>query len=454
MRGWRTARAILCLVALGLALDPCAWAISDEEIFRDFPFNLVNPGARALGVGGAFISLADDATAAQANPAGLINLRRPELFVELRAQGYDTSSTLVSATIDTPFFMGDVAAGAESDPLRTFTPTFLSYVIPFPRVALGFSRLESLNANTRTRNLFTISGLEAQIGIDPITGDRVITGYQPIDFTLSAEADLDARVAQYNAAIALSLHRRFSIGLTAVLGTADVIGRADNLFRDNAGVLFQQPTLDYATRIDDSAADFAFNAGLLWRPADWVSIGAVYREGLRFELEQTVLDLGVRAGQAQEIAGERFTNVLHLPDSYGAGISFRPAESWTILLDLVEVQYSDLLDGYVAGLNRLSFPDSEAEFTVDDGTEVHLGLEKIFLGGKTPIALRLGAWSDPDHRIRAAAGSDLAAVFPPGSEVTHVTFGFGATLRSIQLDFAGDVSDVNSAISMSAIYRF
>ena len=38
-------------------------------------FNLQNPGARAMGIGGAFISLADDSTAAQANPAGLTQLR-------------------------------------------------------------------------------------------------------------------------------------------------------------------------------------------------------------------------------------------------------------------------------------------------------------------------------------------------------------------------------------------
>jgi hypothetical protein len=136
------------------------------------------------------------------------------------------------------------------------------------------------------------------------------------------------------------------------------------------------------------------------------------------------------------------------------GVSFRPAEAWTILLDVVHLQYSDLLDGYLAGLNRLSFPNSSAEYTVDDGTEVRFGLEKIFLGGKTPIALRFGAWSDPDHRIRAAEGTDLAAVFPPGEEVNHLTLGLGATLRSIQLDFAGDVSDVSSTISFSAIHRF
>lgn len=42
-------------------------------------------GARALGLGGAFTAIADDATAASWNPAGLIQLERPEWSVVFRA---------------------------------------------------------------------------------------------------------------------------------------------------------------------------------------------------------------------------------------------------------------------------------------------------------------------------------------------------------------------------------
>ena len=67
-----------------LAVSP-AFALTDEEVFRNFRFNLINPGARSLAMGGAFISLADDATAAQANPAGLGFLTRWEFFAEVRS---------------------------------------------------------------------------------------------------------------------------------------------------------------------------------------------------------------------------------------------------------------------------------------------------------------------------------------------------------------------------------
>src|SRR3989338_2646899 len=41
--------------------------------------NPVGSGARAIGMGGAFIAIADDATAASWNPAGLVQLEKPEI---------------------------------------------------------------------------------------------------------------------------------------------------------------------------------------------------------------------------------------------------------------------------------------------------------------------------------------------------------------------------------------
>ncbi len=433
----RTRRPIALILALLFAPASVAFGISDEEIFRDFPFNVVNPGARALGVGGAFISLADDSTATQANPAGLTTLRRPELFAELRAQRYDTSSISTSGTVNDTFFQGDLTTSAVSEPDSSFSPTFVSYVIPFRRVALGFSRLESLNTQTRTTNAFAISGTEAIIDADNETGVPIIIGTQPVDLELTAEADVDATIVQYNVAIAFDLHRRFSLGLTGVVGTADIRGRVDNLFVDLTGGPFSQPTLDYSTRIDDSDTDFSYNVGLLWRPAGWMNLGAVYRQGLRMVVEESIADTGARAPQAQELFGASFDNVLHTPDSYGLGISFRPSEPWTILVDVVHLEYSDLMEDYVSGLNRISFPSDRVDFTVNDGSEYHAGLERIFLSGITPIAMRLGAWSDPDHRIRAVESSGLQEAFPAGERVTHYTAGFGMTLKqALQIDFA------------------
>src|SRR5690348_1460924 len=55
-----------CLLASAPAL-----AVTNVEANAGPQFNFINPGARSLGMGGAFIGLADDSTAAYTNPAGL-----------------------------------------------------------------------------------------------------------------------------------------------------------------------------------------------------------------------------------------------------------------------------------------------------------------------------------------------------------------------------------------------
>jgi len=47
--------------------------------------NRPGSGARAAGMGNAFIAVSDDGTAASWNPAGLSQLRRPELSVVFNA---------------------------------------------------------------------------------------------------------------------------------------------------------------------------------------------------------------------------------------------------------------------------------------------------------------------------------------------------------------------------------
>lgn len=69
------------LIAAEATTVPC-WS-QDSSGITDTTFS--SPGARSIGLGGAFAAIADDATAAFANPAGLIQILRPEISFELRA---------------------------------------------------------------------------------------------------------------------------------------------------------------------------------------------------------------------------------------------------------------------------------------------------------------------------------------------------------------------------------
>jgi len=79
-----------------------------------------NPGARSIGLGGAFAAIADDATAAFANPAGLIQILRPELSAELRA-------TVSTATSGAPYELASGISGLG----------FFSFVYPSRKMAFA-----------------------------------------------------------------------------------------------------------------------------------------------------------------------------------------------------------------------------------------------------------------------------------------------------------------------------
>src|SRR5947209_13559957 len=57
-------------------------AQSSAELNAGIQYNFSAPGARSMATAGAFIADASDATAAYANPAGLVNLPRGEMSIE------------------------------------------------------------------------------------------------------------------------------------------------------------------------------------------------------------------------------------------------------------------------------------------------------------------------------------------------------------------------------------
>src|SRR5262249_8171327 len=70
-----------------------AWAQSKVEVKAGIQFDFLAPGARSLALGGAFTAVADDATAAFTNPAGLRHITKKEISFEGRVRRYETPFT-------------------------------------------------------------------------------------------------------------------------------------------------------------------------------------------------------------------------------------------------------------------------------------------------------------------------------------------------------------------------
>ena len=94
---------------------------------------------------------------------------------------------------------------------------------------------------------------------------------------------------------------------------------------------------------------------------------------------------------------------------------------------------------------------------VDDVDELHLGAEYVFLNPTSIIAVRLGAWLEPDHQIRATITESSPvdrALHLRGEDEMHYAVGLGVALQNFQIDLAADFADRVDTVSLSAIYSF
>ena len=122
-----------------------AWAQSNDEVQTGTQFNFIAPGARSLGLGGAFLGLADDATAAYSNPAGLTQLTEPEVSLEGRAWNYKSLFVERGRAGGEPSGIGiDVVEGLREGEIDDEAGglSFLSYVHVGRRWALAAYRHE------------------------------------------------------------------------------------------------------------------------------------------------------------------------------------------------------------------------------------------------------------------------------------------------------------------------
>jgi len=436
-----TARWTALVLAVALGGATALFAVTDEEIFREFRFNLTNPGARSLALGGAFIAVADDATASLANPAGLMLLARPEFFTEMRDSKAD------SATIEQS--IGAETIRSTTEPRAVFSPSFVSYVHPWKRFAAGVSRVELNKATNATGSLFSLA-------FDANNPSNI--------FALGGTGTIETDLSVWNATGAMKVGEKISVGATVALGILNIHSAVSNTLTNTDPNSFNPnvPQTLYTTSINDNDTSVSFNAGVHWRPFSKLSFGAVYRGGLKFRVNETIANDGFFGGGFATLAAVKnpFTTNFNTPDSWGAGAAWRPLAALTVSADWVHIQYTDILGGFQAGLNVLTLFDPNAIFKLNDADEFHLGGEWVFTAGSIPWAVRGGAYSEHNSRIFADFVNNQSFAsnnhsFPGRDTITHWTGGTGVVVKDrFQIDVAADISRIAKQYVVSTIFRF
>ncbi len=407
-----------------------------------------NPGARSLGLGGAFVALADDATAAFANPAGLVQLTRTEISAEGKLWNYQTPYTSGGRLGGLPTGIGlddntSLLLRSSESSAALSGLSYLSFVYPKGdwSIAVYRHQLAKFETSLETQGFFgTVSGEDFRY--------PDIRGHNKI------------HIVTYGVSGAYRVTENFSVGVGLSYFVGDARIQTDfyepipsTLPEGFFGLNIYDPGARSSTEldvIDDTA--LGLSLGALWRINEQWSLGGFYRGAPTFELTVEALSGPANEDLPVDTIERRQTGfMLDFPGVVGAGFAYRsPGGTTTISFEWDRVFYSSFTESIEAGA------DEEQDVLIDDADELRLGLEYVFLKTRPVIALRGGIWLDPDHRIRSFSPDDplARAFFRAGDDELHGSLGLGVVFDRFQLDFGVDLSELVKSASLSAIYSF
>jgi long-subunit fatty acid transport protein len=413
-----------------------------------------------MGTGGAFIAIADDATAANWNPGGLTQLVLPEMSMVYTYEDKDLDGTNVN--------------------FRSLN--YLSAVYPFSIgevnlvTSLNFQKLYDFyfdnNFDTQTRKL----DMDATM-LGVVTGDTIAVEkhYKDDLSRVIGSNQIVGEVGALSPAIAVQLTPSFAMGFAYNFWKDGMVGpRYENqyghsrqgTFNQYAEVYFDDRaprcTCDGGQTCDDTAVPprttidnpsclasaellpgstaFAvpinynsqykstqdisfsgqnFNVGLLWKASPRITLGAVYRSeftaDLRREQRVQIIKTNYQAGTYNY--HWKFHEKMRFPASYGVGAAFRYSDNLSLALDVSRIEWDRFTYEYedgaeVSPVNGVPLKNAG----IDPTMTYRLGAEYLVIRPKYVVPIRGGFFYDPepardnpDDYYGASLGTGLAS---------------------------------------------
>ena len=346
--------------------------------------NPVGSGARALGMGGAFIAVADDATAASWNPGGLIQLKKPEISVV---------GNWFHRTEDNEF--GGDPQTSRSESVSEEDINYLSMAYPFTLfnrnmiVSLNYQHLYDF---TRKRKF-------------PF---RIVTHLEGGN-TLIVDANQHYRekgsLSALGLAYCIQIIPQLSFGFTLNFWDDDI---SNNGWEENYhatglttiktpwGDVIESP-FKFDRTVKYSLSGFNANMGVLWRATDKLTVGLVFKSPFTADLKYESIE-NVVENQSILITQDEENQKLDMPISYGVGLSYRFSDKFTIAADIYRTEWQDfvLTDSYGNEICPIT-GKSVHESDINPTHQVRLGAEYLFINRKPRyvIPLRAGVFYDP-----------------------------------------------------------
>ena len=406
---------------LGLWLGLACFGQTNEELFREYQFNFNLPGARANGMGGAFIGLSDDASASFTNPAGLAFLNETAITLEYRDRTLDALSGS---------FEGAITSEFEQQEATLAQATFFSLNFRLKSWYLGVFQYDYLNDtqersfNSTSRDIFNRPRVEQR----------------------------DIFLDLHGTARGVGVARRFGKWKVGVTFNELDITAETQYSRQSLTIDIPPTRTSYFSTIDDKDTAFGYSVGILHEPKENFSWGLVWRDNPKFSLTESARQLI----NQQPLFDLEFEIPFVAPDVLGAGVRWRVRPQLSILADWQRIFYSQIIkDGFfiVEGRNT----DSEDNYTISDTNEIHIGSEWLIPGKNNVWALRAGFFRNPRHAVNYI-GDDPAIVDrfrgTGLKDENHFTAGFGWVFKNtIELDISANFWSQGQEFTASVIWR-
>lgn len=376
----------------------------------------IGAGARALGMGGAFSAIADDATAATWNPAGVAQLERPELSL---SGGY---------------YHIDSGEGDNDD----IELDHVGGVLPF--YLLGLQQAVGLSWQRR---------FDLTVAVDygaEIPPSGIFTGGQSeVDF------EREGGYAAWSLSYGVAVSHTVNLGLAVDLWSDELTGASasDGAFRNTT---INETSSTRQTVVRDQSVDEVVEEGVSiaigaqWRALPELTLSAVVKPGFDLEIEQRtrttnstetrlLADGSLLSSSSSEEGGESSYD-FEYPTSATIGGGWRPNDSQTVTMDLTWTRWSEFAvtrnDERVSAFsNRLEPGD------VDDDFAVRIGYEHVVILPRWVLAGRAGLLYE------RLPGLDVVADVNDPGEAEVITehwfgasFGLSAYRRSMAYDAA------------------
>ena len=397
---------ILCLLLLTCCAPlTSAFAQQIQRVEIPSSLNPVGSGARALGMGGAFIAVADDATAASWNPGGLIQLEKPEISV-VGAFFYRSE--------DNTFGANPEASGGQS--ISEDRINYLSAAYPF--TLLNRNMIVSVNY----QNLYDFTR-EWNFPLAQQTERLSVS--QNLDY--QQEGSLSAIGIAY----CLQITPNISFGFTLNFWEDGLYDNQweQSTYQHGSGTYVGNPLTFESTSYDKySFSGFNVNLGLMWHVNSKLTLGAVIKTPFEADLKhESTFTSSLNFPENPEAnstisVSSTEDEKLNMPMSYGIGLAYRFSDQFTVSADIYRTEWDDFVLTDANGNETSPItgqPISESD--IDPTHQVRMGAEYLLIKPKYVIPLRAGVFYDP---APAEGSPDDYFGFSLGSGIAYGRFIF------------------------------